>query len=83
MGVLLGVLAVLFIAFKEGHYGVGLFIIIFIGAVLGIAYLAMPQCPKCQARGTRRHLHQRVDGGPDRRYHYNPEVCGKCDWRSH
>jgi len=39
------------------------------------------RCPNC---GSYRlsWLHVRVDGGPDRRYRRNPQLCPDCGWRS-
>lgn len=45
-----------------------------------IAYFTQTKCPSCQARGTLAHLHQRIDGDPDRRFRENPVLCRNCGW---
>ena len=39
--------------------------------------LSRDRCPECNVKYI--YYHSRVDGGPDRRYNYNPLVCQKCD----
>ena len=46
---------------------------------IGIYYLK-PACAKCGSRNSG-YLHPRVDGGPDRRFSYNPIVCRSCGKR--
>lgn len=54
---------------------------VFVAAVLvGVAYLLMPTCPQCQGRGSVRWQHQRVGGGPDRRFAENYQYCSACGW---
>ena len=49
-----------------------------VALVVAVVYFTQAKCPACASRGTLCYLHQRVDGGPDRRYNYNPVVCRKC-----
>lgn len=50
--------------------------------VAGLAkWLSRPQCNSCRRRGGVRWLHQRVDGGPDRRYRDNERFCSHCNAR--
>jgi hypothetical protein len=35
-------------------------------------------CPKCSSKSGRRWRFERVDGGPDRRYHDNELICRSC-----
>lgn len=81
MPVLIGVLVLLFVALKDGYYAFGMLLIIFLFAAWIVFYYSAPECPNCKTRGTLRYLHQRIDGGPDRRYHNNPQICVKCQWR--
>lgn len=37
-----------------------------------------PACPSCGSKSGSVFMHQRVDGGPDRRYHHNPLICAGC-----
>ena len=48
-----------------------------IAALATLIYYLQPQCSKCGSR-SRGHVHSRIDGGPDRRYSYNPVVCKRC-----
>lgn len=61
---------------------IGLVVLLAVGAggLSLIWYLAQPPCPSCGARDRMRWRHQRVDGGPDRRYKDNRRLCGKCGW---
>ena len=59
------------------------FILLIIGAIIFIIvlfneYSNMPVCQGCGKKSGLAHLHRRVDGGPDRRYHHNPLVCPYC-----
>ena len=72
-----------FVLIGTAILGTNTFWLLIVGTVvLGgvIAYFSTSKCPSCEARGTLTHLHQRVDGGQDRRFSYNPVVCRKCDW---
>ncbi len=46
-------------------------------------YSNLPVCPSCKNKVKLVFLHQRVDGGPDRRYNYNPLVCPYCRINPH
>lgn len=38
-------------------------------------------CPNCDTPTRFQYLHERVNGGPDRRYKYNPIVCMNCGYK--
>jgi hypothetical protein len=58
-----------------GAIGIGLLIVIKVDK----RYIAsLPVCRGCGSRGHFVLRHRRIDGGPDRRYHYNPLVCAQC-----
>lgn len=60
---------------------IAIFIIlaILIVGVLVYIYANRPVCPSCQNKGDLVFLHRNIDGGPDRRYRYNPLVCPHCN----
>lgn len=59
-------------------------LLVFGGIVITLAiivnYLTSEKCPRCSRRGTISYIHPRKDGGPDRRYKYNPRRCRKCGY---
>ena len=73
-----GVIGAIFLIFAINAFpsyvlGFGL-LVLFIGLIV---FLSLPSCTAC---GSKRigYRHQRVDGGPDRRYSSNPKVCRSC-----
>lgn len=57
-------------------------VLLVVGLMIAIGHFSSEPCPKCGTRGTVKHRHTKVDGGPDRRYKDNPKVCSNCGWTS-
>jgi hypothetical protein len=57
-----------------------IFLLVLAFAVLVVvagSYFTVP-CGNCGSKAGRRFRYQRVDGGPDRRYHNNAVICRSC-----
>jgi len=64
---------------------IGTSLLCVIGAPLILLFAAIwhfsgVQCPGCKRRRTIRWVHERKDGGPDRRYNDNYRYCTWCRW---
>lgn len=56
----------------------GTIIIIGAGLLCYILQINQPMCGHCHSQLGHRYLFERIDGGPDRRYHANPLICKVC-----
>jgi hypothetical protein len=63
------------------------FLLLFSCLIFVAIWIIRPQCNSCGSRARPRWRYERVDGGPDRRYHQNSIHCSSCgaSWaaRSH
>jgi membrane protein YdbS with pleckstrin-like domain len=75
---LVGAMLIISALFAVIGWGYALLVLGAVVVFVALAWLLITPCSHCNARGTIRWHHTRVDGGPDRRYSSNYQYCTKC-----